>query len=449
MTTMAWPEAAGAAPAVLSSLQRPAKDEAPPAPGSDGGFVEAVAGAYEAGLPIRFEGLFAGEERRRIALPGYPFQRERYWIEAPRRRRSDAGHPLLGARHESASGEIAFDTEVFPSDPAWLSDHRVFGRLIAPGALYGAMAASATLAEGSDAALVEDFSMQNALVFPDEDAEDDSVDAGRRVQVLLDDAEDGAARRVRILSRGDGEDGWSLHAEGRVATSSAGPAPAASSLDIEGLKAALAPVDLAAYYRAKAAVGIDLGPVPSARWTRSGRGRARRSPRWRSPPGSSAARSTCTRSCSMAASRSSARRATRAAVRKESPICLSRGSGSGSRTGCRSGWSAHVQVRQGPQDETADAKSDEVPEVHAADLRFYDQGGTLIGELAGFTVKRATRAALLSAVEGIDELLYEVVWQDCALAPGIVPADFLTGPSRRCRRHGALHRLPGERRRRR
>ena len=68
MTTMAWPETAGHAPAVLSSLQRPAKDEAPPAAGSGGGFVEAVAGAYEADLPIRFEGLFAGEERRRIAL---------------------------------------------------------------------------------------------------------------------------------------------------------------------------------------------------------------------------------------------------------------------------------------------------------------------------------------------------------------------------------------------
>ena len=73
MTTMAWPEAAGASPAVLSSLQRPSKDEAPPPAGSGGGFLEAVAGAYEAGLQIRFEGLFAGEKRRRIALPGYPF----------------------------------------------------------------------------------------------------------------------------------------------------------------------------------------------------------------------------------------------------------------------------------------------------------------------------------------------------------------------------------------
>ena len=273
MTTMAWPESAGSPPAVLSSLQRPSKDEEPPAPGSGGGFVEAVAGAYEAGLALLFEGLFAGEERRRIALPGYPFQRERYWIEAPRRRRSDAGHPLLGTRHESASGEVAFDTEVFPSDPAWLSDHRVFGRLIAPGALYGAMAASASLVEGGQALDVEDFQMQSALVFPDEDGEDAAADGGRRVQVLLDEDEDGAAQRVRILSRGKGEDGWTLHAEGRVATSSAGPLPAAPPLDIEGLKAALAPVDLAAYYRAKAAVGIDLGPsfrTVEALWARQG-----------------------------------------------------------------------------------------------------------------------------------------------------------------------------------
>ncbi len=428
MTTMAWPESAGAAPAVLSSLQRPSKDEAPPAAGSGGGFVEAVAGAYEAGLPLRFEGLFAGEERRRIALPGYPFQRERYWIEAPRRRRSDAGHPLLGARHESASGEVAFDTEVFPSDPAWLSDHRVFGRLIAPGALYGAMAASATLTEGSDAVLVEDFQMQSALVFPDDDAEDAAAEAGRRVQVLLDDAEDGAARRVRILSRGEGEDGWTLHAEGRVATSSAGPAPAAPSLDIEGLKASLSPVDLAAYYRAKAAVGIDLGPsfrTVEALWARQGEAIAvvalpagvERNPfdvhplvldgcfqvfgAARNPDGGEEGITYLPFAWE------------RLWLKDRLPerlIC-------------------HVSMREGRRDAAEESESDGVPEVHAADLRLYEPDGALIGELAGFTVKRATRAALLSAVEGIDELLYEVVWQDRALAPGILPADFLAGPT--------------------
>ena len=215
MTTMAWPETAGTAPAVMSSLIRPAKDEEPPAPGSGGGFVEAVAGAYEAGLRLRFDGLFAGEERCRIALPGYPFQRERYWVEAPKRRRAGAGHSLLGTRHDSASGEIAFDTEVFPSDPAWLADHRVFGRLIAPGALYGAMAAAASIAEGSEAVVIDDFQMQSALVFAGEDAEDDSAEAGRRVQVLLDDAEDEVARRVPHPQPGRGR--------GRMVAARGGP----------------------------------------------------------------------------------------------------------------------------------------------------------------------------------------------------------------------------------
>ena len=427
MTTMAWPESAGALPAVLSSLLRPSKDEAPPAPGSGGGFVEAVAGAYEAGLPLRFEGLFAGEERRRIAVPGYPFQRERYWIEAPRRRRSDAGHPLLGARHESASGEVAFDTEVFPSDPAWLSDHRVFGRLIAPGALYGAMAASASIVEESEAVVVEDFQMQSALVFPDEDAEEDGGDTGRRVQVLLDDAEDGAARRVRILSRGEGEDGWTLHAEGRISASPGGPAQAPPPLDIKGLKTALSPVDLAAYYRAKAAVGIDLGPsfrTVEALWARQGEAIAEvalpagleRTPLDVHP----LVLDGCFQAFGAARNPDGGEEGVtylpfaweRLWLRDRLPERLV----------------CHVSMREGRRD-AEDETSDEVPEVHAADLRLYAPDGSLIGELAGFTVKRATQAALLSAVEGIDELLYEVVWRDCALAPGMLPADFLVGPS--------------------
>ena len=44
-------------------------------------FVRAVASAYEAGVDVAFAGLFAGELRRRVAIPGYPFQRRRYWLE--------------------------------------------------------------------------------------------------------------------------------------------------------------------------------------------------------------------------------------------------------------------------------------------------------------------------------------------------------------------------------
>ena len=65
-----WPESAGK-PAALSTLADP---------GSDDGFVRAVRGAYEAGLDVSFTGLFAGEVRRRVSIPTYPFQRRRHWI---------------------------------------------------------------------------------------------------------------------------------------------------------------------------------------------------------------------------------------------------------------------------------------------------------------------------------------------------------------------------------
>ncbi|MXW07494.1 MAG: type I polyketide synthase, partial [Gammaproteobacteria bacterium] len=42
--------------------------------------VEAVARMYEAGFELNFAGLFAGETRRRISLPNYPFQRQSYWF---------------------------------------------------------------------------------------------------------------------------------------------------------------------------------------------------------------------------------------------------------------------------------------------------------------------------------------------------------------------------------
>ena len=444
MATMAWPEAGGAAPpAILSSLQRPARDEEPPAAGSGGGFVEAVAGAYEAGLALSFAGLFAGEERRRIALPGYPFQRERYWVEGTRRR-SEAGHPLLGTRHESASGETAFDTEIFPSDPAWLNDHRVFGRVIAPGALYGAMAASVTRAEGGEASAVEDFQMQNALVFPEDSTEDGAADTGRRVQVLLDGARDGDARRVRILSRGDGEDGWTLHAEGRVSTGASGPPQESSRVDIEGLKAGLSPLDIAAYYRAKAAVGIDLGPsfrTLESLWARAGEAIAEVAlpAGFERPP--LEVHPLVLDGCFQAFG---------AARNPEGgeedvtylPFAWERlwlADGLPERLVC------HVRLREGPEGAATDAGQ---PEVWAADLRLYDREGALVGELAGFTVKRATRAALLSAVEGIDELLYEAVWRDRALAPGIVPADFPDKSFGDFRKHGSLPRVSGECRRR-
>ena len=72
-------EIIGSPPLMLTSLQSQQGDE--PASRPCGDFLEAVAAAYEAGLPVSFAGLFAGENRSRISLPGYPFERKRYWAD--------------------------------------------------------------------------------------------------------------------------------------------------------------------------------------------------------------------------------------------------------------------------------------------------------------------------------------------------------------------------------
>ena len=47
-----------------------------------------------------------------------------------------------------------------------------------------------------------------------------------------------------------------------------------------------------------------------------------------------------------------------------------------------------------------------------ADIWIYDSDGVPIGGMSGYTAKRATRAALLSSVDALDDLMYEVIWRD-------------------------------------
>ena len=433
LVALGWPGETQA-PAGFSSLRRPSRDES--VADVEGSFMAAVANAYEAGVPLAFEGLFSGEERRRISLPAYPFQRRRHWIEAPRRRRRDAGDPLLGVRHESPRGEIDFETELHVSDPAWIDDHRVFDHVLAPGALYGAMAVSVPLLEGAPSATVEDLRMHNPLVFPTtrgSDASDDdaSSPAARKVQVVFDASKGATAgpsgQRIEIFSKGESEQDWTLHAEALV-SEGASMRGSADGPDLDGLRRRLSQRDVDAYYRAKAETGIQLGPSFQSLQSV-----------WSAPlealgevalPDGVESMDTgvhpvlldgCFQVFSAARSHADAGDNT-----PYLPFGWERLWLTGplpDRVVC------HARLKTGPVEASEDDATNAEPEVVTGNLTIYDPNGTLLGGLEGYTVKRATRAALLSAVEGLDDLLYQVTWQDQPLVPGILPADFLPSPA--------------------
>ena len=78
-----------------------------------------------------------GYGRRKVQLPSYPFQRQRYWIDAKNadRRviRDPSAHPLLGEKLQLADTEkIYFESQIDLLSVPWLAEHRFFGTAVFP-----------------------------------------------------------------------------------------------------------------------------------------------------------------------------------------------------------------------------------------------------------------------------------------------------------------------------
>ncbi len=426
LVSLNWPEDPRnfQPPVVFPSLLRPKSDGSEPERAD--AFMEAVARSYEVGLPVSFPGLFSGEERQKVSLPGYPFQRRRYWAPTARRGRTSDAHPLLGAAHDSPRGEMMFETEMFPSDPSWLSDHEVFDRVLVPGAVYGAMAATVVLADDA-AVMVEDLQLHNPLVFPAPNPDDEFSETGCRVQMLVDAVSGTDPRRFEIYSKRDGEDDWILHAEGQLSTSSGQP-DREERVDLDALKNRLQAGDLTCYYRAKAAVGIEFGRSFRSLenlWSAPGEAVGEVVLRVTGEDHPSLLHPLLLDGCFQVLS---------AARDLSGPF--------GEVTYLPFGWNrlwldrplpgrfyCHARFRK-PDDQAVEGfKTPPIPETLTGDMRFFDLRGKVIGGLDGLTLKRATRASFLSAAEGVQDLLYEMVWRDRPQIDSARPADALAGPA--------------------
>ncbi|MGA5894543.1 type I polyketide synthase [Streptomyces venetus] len=177
------------------------------------------------GAHVDWNAVFPGA--RRTPLPGYAFQRQRYWLTAPATS-GDAtdlgldspGHPLLGAAVESIDREsVVLTGRISPRTHPWLADHAVMGTVLLPGTAFVDLALHAARRAGCT--LVDELTLTAPLVL----REDDEV----RIQVSVGSPDDSGRRPLTVHSRparADGDHRWTRHAEGTLST--AEPAPALS-----------------------------------------------------------------------------------------------------------------------------------------------------------------------------------------------------------------------------
>ncbi|MFI2214650.1 type I polyketide synthase [Streptomyces sp. NPDC020141] len=221
----------------------------------------AVAVAHLRGVPVDWKAYYSGTGARRVELPTYAFQRQRYWLEAPAHALSGdvasagigaAGHPLLGAAVELPDSDgFLFTGRLSLRTHPWLADHTVAGTVLLPGAALVELAVRAGDHAGCD--LLEDLTLRAPLVLP--------AVGGVQLRIAVAGADASERRSFDVYSRPEEaafEEPWTRHAGGVLAV--AGPA-APPEPQAEWPPAGAEPVDVDGLYPSFDAIGLGYGPA--------------------------------------------------------------------------------------------------------------------------------------------------------------------------------------------
>ncbi|WP_344867120.1 polyketide synthase dehydratase domain-containing protein, partial [Planomonospora alba] len=215
----------------------------------------AVARLHVTGVSPDWRALLG--EGRRVDLPTYAFQRERFWIDAPATGDvtaaglAAADHPLLGAAVGLAgSGGVVCTGRLSVRTHPWLADHVIGGAVVVPGTALLELVIRA--GDQAGCSLVEELTLETPLVLPERGAV--------QVQVVVGVQDERGARPVAVYSRiddGSDETEWTRHADGVLAT---GERRASSELTAWPPTGA-EPIEIESLYEDLAGAGLAYGPV--------------------------------------------------------------------------------------------------------------------------------------------------------------------------------------------
>lgn len=231
--------------------------------GEWGQILRSLGELYMRGIKIDWEGFDRDYSRERISLPTYAFQRRRFWVNTdsvavkskPAAYPKKNCHPLLGEKMALAlTSETVYASTINMDFIPFLSDHRVFGKVVAPATAYLEMALAAGLDTfGSRNLELEKVEYHEGLFL----AESEPVET----QLVL--SRDGrASAHFKIHSRPHqiSDSPWRLHASGRIGMMEKKPKPAQTEL-LEDIKQRCSEViDSQTYYAWLEGRGYEFGP---------------------------------------------------------------------------------------------------------------------------------------------------------------------------------------------
>jgi len=189
--------------------------------------LSSLAQLYMRGVPVNWLGFDQDYTRHRLPLPTYPWQRQRYWIEAAafenkltalthlKSVSSQSQNPLLGQQLDlPGTTEIRFQSQISQNFPAWVKDHRIDETAILPGTAYLEMA----LAAGAIVAKSKNLCLQDVIIAKALMLHKDEV---KTIQVILSPKEsDMYSFEIYSLTspanENNGKTSWTLHASGKL-----------------------------------------------------------------------------------------------------------------------------------------------------------------------------------------------------------------------------------------